>query len=174
MNAEVEASSHAKPAKPTKTFQSYLLNKCLIGYGIINGIVNALIFYLMHMSDTAITFGYNDIMIEMATTGFLLGVILMECVLPLTRMDVRKDVFEVPAHIDGWQKRIPRSNLMGAIVIGLVAMVATLAVAAIFLVFLPRPLGFVPMLVFKGFLCAVAGAVAGYLSIYKTIVAQTA
>ena len=31
-----------------KDYQSYLKNKCIVGYGIVNGIVNALIFMGMH------------------------------------------------------------------------------------------------------------------------------
>lgn len=31
-----------------KDYQSYLKNKCIVGYGIVNGAVNALIFMGMH------------------------------------------------------------------------------------------------------------------------------
>lgn len=31
-----------------KDYQSYLKNKCIVGYGIVNGVVNALIFMGMH------------------------------------------------------------------------------------------------------------------------------
>ena len=31
----------SKIAKAPKSFKSYALNKCLIGYGVVNGIINA-------------------------------------------------------------------------------------------------------------------------------------
>ena len=34
----------SKIAKAPKSFKSYALNKCLIGYGVVNGIINAAIF----------------------------------------------------------------------------------------------------------------------------------
>lgn len=43
-------------ATETKEFKSYLANKCIIGYGIINGIVNAAIFFGMNASNPDVTF----------------------------------------------------------------------------------------------------------------------
>ncbi|MFR3451957.1 MAG: hypothetical protein ACLTSX_10890 [Collinsella sp.] len=42
-------------AAETKEFKSYLANKCIIGYGIINGIVNAAIFFGMNASNPDVT-----------------------------------------------------------------------------------------------------------------------
>lgn len=34
----------SKTPKAPKSFKSYALNKCLIGYGAVNGVINAAIF----------------------------------------------------------------------------------------------------------------------------------
>ena len=58
-----------------KDYQSYLKNKCIVGYGIVNGIVNALIFMGMHAGDADITFAAGKVVEEIALTGALLGLI---------------------------------------------------------------------------------------------------
>ena len=50
MAKSMAGSAPAAPTRSAKPFNSYLLNKCIVGYGIINGIINAVIFYLMHLS----------------------------------------------------------------------------------------------------------------------------
>lgn len=52
-----------------KDYQSYLKNKCIVGYGIVNGIVNALIFMGMHAGDADITFAAGKVVEEIALTG---------------------------------------------------------------------------------------------------------
>lgn len=66
-----------------KAYGAYALNKCLIGDGVINGVLNAGIFYLMHMADTGATFGLTDVLVDFAMTGLLLGIILAAIVIPL-------------------------------------------------------------------------------------------
>ena len=93
MAKSVASSGAATPARPAKPFNSYLLNKCIIGYGVINGIINAVIFYLLHMGEPEALLGHADIFHDFALTGVLLGLLLFVIVVPLTRMDLRKHVF---------------------------------------------------------------------------------
>ena len=96
MAKSVASSGAATPARPAKPFNSYLLNKCIIGYGVINGIINAVIFYLLHMGEPEALLGHADIFHDFALTGVLLGLLLFVIVVPLTRMDLRKHVFAGP------------------------------------------------------------------------------
>ena len=61
MAKSVATPGPAMPAAPAKPFNSYLLNKCIIGYGVINGIINAVIFYLLHMGEPNAMLGEADI-----------------------------------------------------------------------------------------------------------------
>ena len=86
----------SKIAKAPKSFKSYALNKCLIGYGVVNGIINAAIFAGINAGAPDAMFGMHDIVHDLAFTGLLLGMLLFACVVPLTRMDLRKGVFSLP------------------------------------------------------------------------------
>ena len=55
-------------AAETKEFKSYLANKCIIGYGIINGIVNAAIFFGMNASNPDVTFAAGKVVEEIVLT----------------------------------------------------------------------------------------------------------
>ncbi len=90
MAKSMAGSAPAAPTRSAKPFNSYLLNKCIVGYGIINGIINAVIFYLMHLSEPELLFSEADIFHDFALTGVLLGILLFVIVVPLTRMDLRK------------------------------------------------------------------------------------
>ena len=96
MAKSMAGSAPAAPTRSAKPFNSYLLNKCIVGYGIINGIINAVIFYLMHLSEPELLFSEADIFHDFALTGVLLGILLFVIVVPLTRMDLRKGVFSGP------------------------------------------------------------------------------
>ena len=77
----------SKIAKAPKSFKSYALNKCLIGYGVVNGIINAAIFAGINAGAPDAMFGMHDIVHDLAFTGLLLGMLLFACVLlplPLT------------------------------------------------------------------------------------------
>ena len=74
-------------------FKSYLLSKCTIGYGIINGLINAGIFYLMEKSHPDAMFGSADIIKDLTFTTFLLGFLLALIVMPLTAKDLEKGKF---------------------------------------------------------------------------------
>ncbi|MFR7404617.1 MAG: hypothetical protein ACLUW6_08470 [Coriobacteriaceae bacterium] len=91
----------SKIAKAPKSFKSYALNKCLIGYGVVNGIINAAIFAGINAGAPDAMFGMHDIVHDLAFTGLLLGMLLFACVVPLTRMDLRKGVFSLPGAAGG-------------------------------------------------------------------------
>ena len=155
------------PARPAKPFNSYLLNKCLIGYGVINGIINAVIFYLLHMGEPAALFGEADIFHDFALTGVLLGILLFVIVVPLTRMDLRKGVFAGPnvANLGGAASLVPASYAPALLVTTVVATVAIMGVGAFAATLLPLPLSMTGMMLLKGVVCAVGGGVAGDFTI---------
>ena len=154
MAKSVASSGAAAPARPAKPFNSYLLNKCIIGYGVINGIINAVIFYLLHMGEPEALLGHADIFHDFALTGVLLGLLLFVIVVPLTRMDLRKHVFAGPN----------AANLGGAATT-VAATVTLMGVGAFACVLLPLPLTVTAMMLLKGVVCACAGGVAGYFTI---------
>lgn len=157
----------AAPARPAKSFNSYLLNKCIIGYGVINGIINAVVFYLIHMGEPAALFGEADIFHDLALTGVLLGILLFVIVVPLTRMDLRKHVFAGPdvANLGGGASLVPASYAPALLVTTVVATVVIMGVGAFACVLLPLPLTVTGMMLLKGVVCACAGGVAGYFTI---------
>ena len=85
----------AKSPKAPLSFTSYALNKCLIGYGVVNGIINAAIFAGLHAAAEGATFDMGAVVSDLSFTGLLLGMLLFACVVPLTRMDLRKNVFKL-------------------------------------------------------------------------------
>ena len=160
-------SGAAAPARPAKPFNSYLLNKCIVGYGIINGIINAVIFYLMHLPEPELLFSEADIFHDFALTGVLLGILLFVIVVPLTRMDLRKGVFSGPnvANLGGAASLVPASYAPALLVATVAATVSLMGVGAFACVLLPLPLTVTGLMLLKGLVCACAGAVAGYITI---------
>ena len=76
--------------------KSYLLSKCIVGYGIINGLINATIFYFMEKGHPDALFYAGDIIKDLTFTTFLLGFLLALIVMPLTVKDLEKG----KCHID--------------------------------------------------------------------------
>lgn len=163
----MEVSATAQKAQ--KTFSAYAANKCVIGYGLVNGIVNAAVFAAMHAAQPEVTFGLPDIMTDLTLTGAILGIILFACVVPLTRHDLNAERFARPEETPSVARLLPRSYVGAMLVLGLVAAVAAVAVglalALIVGFVLPLPLPFVPMMVLKGCVCACIGALSGFLTI---------
>lgn len=157
-----------KPAKAPATFPAYARSKCLIGYGLINGIINALVFRLMYLGQESVTFDYAHVTADLAMTSVFIGIILFLCAVPLTKMDMRKGHFQLPA-TDGLATFMPRRYPLAVIVAGVIACVVTTGVVAIIAMVLPLPLGVIPMMVFKGIMCAFAGGVAGLFAIAYAI-----
>ena len=143
----------------------------LVSCGIINGIINAVIFYLMHLSEPELLFSEADIFHDFALTGVLLGILLFVIVVPLTRMDLRKGVFSLPGAAGGAFPLVSSSyavSILGVGALAAVVMTATVSlmgVGAFACVLLPLPLTVTGLMLLKGLVCACAGAVAGYITI---------
>lgn len=167
MAKSMAGSATAAPTRSAKPFNSYLLNKCIVGYGIINGIINAVIFYLMHLSEPELLFSEADVFHDFALTGVLLGILLFVIVVPLTRMDLRKGVFSGPnvANLGGAASLVPASYAPALLVATVAATVSLMGVGAFACVLLPLPLTVTGLMLLKGLVCACAGAVAGYITI---------
>lgn len=164
--AELEKTPK-KAAKP-KTLKAYVLNKSLIGYGVINGVINGLVAYLINMGNPSGYFEWTNVLLDFAITGLLLGAILAACVLPMTRKDVRNGIVILPTALTGWRTRMPKGTAATIIFCGVVGAVLMPLVGVIVpLVFGPMSLmGFV---FYKGVFCALLGALMGCLCIYKVI-----
>lgn len=152
--------------KAPKSFKSYALNKCLIGYGVVNGIINASIFAGMHAATPDAVFDMTAIAHDIAFTGLLLGILLFACVVPLTRMDLKHGKFALPAMGQGTFALMPRPYAGSIFATGLMAMVVMTGLGALAGLFVPAAgLPVVAMTVLKGTLCAIGGAVAGWCTI---------
>ena len=167
MAKSVATPGPAMPAALAKPFNSYLLNKCIIGYGVINGIINAVIFYLIHMGEPNAMLGEADIFHDLALTGVLLGILLFVIVVPLTRMDLRKGVFAGPdvANLGGAASLVPASYAPALLVTTVAATITIMGVGAFAATLLPLPLSVTGMMLLKGVVCACAGGIAGYFTI---------
>lgn len=158
MAKSMAGSAPAAPTRSAKPFNSYLLNKCIVGYGIINGIINAVIFYLMHLSEPELLFSEADVFHDFALTGVLLGILLFVIVVPLTRMDLRKGVFSGPnvANLGGAASLVPASYAPALLVATVAATVSLMGVGAFACVLLPLPLTVTGLMLLKGLVCACA------------------
>lgn len=154
-----------------KDYTSYLKNKCIVGYGIVNGVINALIFFGMHAGDASITFNAGKVVEEIALTGALLGLILTWCVVPLTKIDLKKGVYQGNSTGYGWCAKLPGKAIPMSVVVGIIALAVAAPLAWICTLALPLPLTRTGMMIFKGCMCAVAGCVSGYVVIGATTAA---
>ncbi len=154
----------AKSPKAPLSFTSYALNKCLIGYGVVNGIINAAIFAGLHAAAEGATFDMGAVVSDLSFTGILLGMLLFACVVPLTRMDLRKNVFKLPAGGAGAFPLVSGSYAVSILVVG--ALACVFMTGALFSLALPAGGATVTgMMILKGLVCACGGAVAGYFTI---------
>lgn len=149
-------------------FKKYLLSKCLIGYGLINGIVNAIIFYFMERGHLDKIFDGRDIITDFAFTTFSLGLILALIVIPMTAKDMEKGEFKAENRTHKIEKYLPNHILLTSLVVGLIACVISVILSALIVfVFKASPLNVIQMMIFKGIICSIAGAISGYLCIIK-------
>lgn len=152
-----------------KSFNSYLLNKCLIGSGIINGIINAIIFYLLEKNNTE-GFAFADILIDLAITAIILGLILTLCLYPLTKMDIKKKVFSTDHNREAMTSKLPNNKYVLGLVLGVIAAVVVVGLSAIILPLTKiAPLTMMQMVFYKGVACAIAGGVTAYFGIPKVV-----
>ncbi len=121
----------SKTPKAPKSFKSYALNKCLIGYGVVNGIINAAIFAGINAGAPDAMFGMHDIVHDLAFTGLLLGMLLFACVVPLTRMDLRKGVFSLPGAAGGAFPLVSSSYAVSILGVGALAAVVMTGAGAL-------------------------------------------
>lgn len=150
----------------TKSFKSYALNKCLIGYGVVNGIINGAIFAGLHAATPDAMFGMAEIVHDLAFTGLLLGMLLFACVVPLTRMDLRKNVFSLPGRGAGTFALTSGSYAVSIIAVGALACVFMTGAGALLSLVLPAAGATVTGMMFlKGLVCAFGGALAGWFTI---------
>lgn len=154
-------------ASAPKEYKSYLANKCFIGYGMVNGIVNAAIFFGMNASNPNVTFAAGKVVEEIVLTGALLGLILTWCVVPLTKIDLRKNVYKADANRESLIAKLPGGALTLSIPVGIVAAVLSGALAWVFTLVLPMPLTRTGMMIFKGCMCAIVGCIAGYMVVTR-------
>ena len=156
----------SKTPKAPKSFKSYALNKCLIGYGVVNGIINAAIFAGINAGAPDAMFGMHDIVHDLAFTGLLLGMLLFACVVPLTRMDLRKNVFSLPGAAGGAFPLVFSSYAVSILGVGALAAVVMTGAGALLSLALPAAGATVTGMMFlKGRVCALGGAVAGWFTI---------
>ena len=163
----------SKAPKSPKSFKSYALNKCLIGYGVVNGIINAAIFAGLHASAEGAMFDLAAVVHDLSFTGVLLGMLLFACVVPLTRMDLKHGKFAVPASGEGSFPLVSSSYAVSLLAVGAIAAVAMTGAGALLGLALPAAGATVTGMMFlKGIVCAFGGAVAGYFTISYVVRAQ--
>lgn len=156
--------------KKANSLNSYLLEKCVIGNGIINGIINAVIFYFMEKGHPDEIFNTSDIVIDLAITSFILGIILVLIVLPLTKKDVESGKLSLVHEENKIANFVPDNTKKAAFVVGLVDMVIITVISFLSVVlFKLAPLTVTGMMIFKGIMCAIAGMIAGYMCIAKVV-----
>ena len=163
----------AKSPKAPLSFTSYALNKCLIGYGVVNGIINAAIFAAINAGAPDAMFGMHDIVHDIAFTGLLLGMLLFACVVPLTRMDLRHGRFSLPTPGQGTFALMPGSYVGSLFATGAIALVAMTGLSSVASLFLPAAgISVTAMMLLKGVLCALGGAIAGWCTLSFVVRAQ--
>lgn len=159
MESIAERSAHQ-----SEPFAAYMRHKCLIGYGIINGIINAVIFYLLHRSDPGAVLTPADAAHDLAFTGLLLGPLLFACVVPLTKMDRAHGAFQATEGDELLCCPMPRSYGASMLLVALVCAVAMTG-ACTLATQVTGPLDLGAMTLLKGVLCAAGGALSGYLTL---------
>ena len=156
----------SKTPKAPKSFKSYALNKCLIGYGAVNGVINAAIFAGINAGAPDTMCGMHEIVHDLAFTGLLLGMLLFACVVPLTRMDLRKNVFSLSGASRGAFPLVSASYAVSILGVGALAAVVMTGAGALLSLALPAAGATVTGMMFlKGLVCALGGAVAGWFTI---------
>ena len=111
-------------------------------------------------------FGMHDIVHDLAFTGLLLGMLLFACVVPLTRMDLRKGVFALPGAAGGAFPLVSSSYAVSILGVGALAAVVMTGAGALLSLALPAAGATVTGMMFlKGLVCGLGGAVAGWFTI---------
>ena len=134
---------------------------------MINGIINAIIFYFLEKGHIGTkTFAVEDIVKDLAFTSLILGWILASIVLPLTLKDVKKGKISAQEGTNKIANIMPNKKGLAYIVVGLFTMVVTVSITWLVARIIPTVM---QMMVFKGVMCAIAGASAAYMTIITTV-----
>ena len=153
-----------------QNFNKYLLEKCLIGNGIINGIINAMVFYAMHKSEPNTILATTDIVTDLSATSLILGFLLALIVFPLTAKDLNAGKITKQENANKIVGFLPKNKYASALVIGIITMVIIAPITwALVMVLNLSPMTVKSMGIFKGIMCAVAGMIAGFMTILKAV-----
>ena len=153
-----------------QTLKKYITFKSLVGYGIINGIVNVGIFYALEGKHTGALFSTKDIMGDLAGVVSILGVILAWLVPMLTKLDVKGGHVEMPKdYINKVASKLPDKKGGYILTVGAITTAIVLAVMGVIVAGLSAlkmiPLSLHGMAILKGIACSIGGMIAGYLSV---------
>lgn len=154
-------------ASTHQSLQGFIIHSCLISYGLINAIINAIIFFLINRKHGEFT--ASILYVDLAVTTFILSVIVAFFAFMAVKGAAKKGNPFVAAF--GRQdhlliKGFPKNNILAALLIG---MINTILVPALFVGIAAGlnllPMGLLAATLLKGAACGTAGALTGYLAI---------
>ncbi len=151
-----------------KTYEAYVRNKTYIGYGIVNGIINAIIYLFIHLGVIGEMTTFNAGMFDMFITSALLGLILTWFVVPLTKGDIKKGVFDANMTFTPAQK-LPKNTFVLSIVMCVVTGIAGSILSAILIFICEAFLFNWVMMIIKGIVCAIIGGLSGFIVIEDVV-----
>lgn len=159
----MSAEQETKAPKEVKTlsYDKYVKSKCIIGYGIVNGLINALIFFFINRGTPA--FNQQAILMDIAITSVAIGLILTWIVIPLTKSDLKKGAFEKSENL-GLGAKLPANWLLLSLIVAVICLVVGIVLAFIVTLIIPM-VPFVAEMIIKAVICAIVGYVAGYFVI---------
>lgn len=159
------------------TMKRYILSKCIIGNGMINGAINAGIFYLLNMKHEGAFFS-SSLYFDFALTAFILVLCMAAIVYPTIARAVKKG--NAPAlFCNGFHHSIGRVLPKNKwVLLTVVTLVLTCIVPAFFVGLVSgiglTPIGFTGAIVLKGVVCAVVGGLSTYLFTVARLYSTTA
>ena len=154
-----------------KTFTQYIIFSCLIGYGLINGVINFLIALVRKSGQM---YSVQNAVVDMMVFVPLLTLILACCVYPLTRSAIKKRQCPKPVYRREEHaviRFIPENNLIATVVIILLACVVCIPLCVGFyavIMYFTGDLSFWVYTPLKVVVCGVTGGFVGYLAIIHT------
>lgn len=148
------------------TMKRYILSKCIIGNGMINGAINAGIFYLLNRKHEGAFFS-SSLYLDFAMTTFILVLCMAAIAYPTIARAVKKG--NAPAlSCNGFHHSIgrvlPKNKwvLLSVITLALTCIVPAFFVGVVSGIGL-TPISFTGAIVLKGIVCAVVGGLSTYL-----------
>ena len=147
-------------ASTHQSLQGFIIHSCLISYGLINAIINAIIFFLINRKHGEFTASilYVDLAVIVAFFAFMAVKGAAKKGNPFVAAFGRQDHLLI--------KGFPKNNILAALLIG---MINTILVPALFVGIAAGlnllPMGLLAATLLKGTACGTAGALTGYLAI---------